>query len=207
MSARKKTAEIITLLYEATQGPHEPFEMPALNPTGGVHAKQDPNPSFRHDPKRPGGGVFVLQTKPPADYEKLPGVVHGDDESSQSSVDASQDSVPYQNGSSLPMSTMTQDPESRMRTRQTNNDALAALSDFGNLPAFAGNMNPTLNVANSGPMYANGNNIQVMNMLDGHQPHNLEQVAQVETGFLEGIPGGMFDWGNSTREDKRFRSY
>jgi hypothetical protein len=39
-------------------------------------------------------------------------------------------------------------------------------------------------------------NVQVMNVLDVPQASNtLEQFAMADTGFLEGIPGGMFDWG------------
>ncbi|THG98686.1 hypothetical protein EW026_g3531 [Hermanssonia centrifuga] len=61
MSARRKTAEIISLLYEATQGPQPPpLEAPALNPTGGVKVKPPLGGlQFRKDPSRPGGGVFV----------------------------------------------------------------------------------------------------------------------------------------------------
>jgi hypothetical protein len=41
-------------------------------------------------------------------------------------------------------------------------------------------------------------NVQVMNVLDVPQAHNtLEQFALADNGFLEGIPGGMFDWGES----------
>ncbi|KIL61315.1 hypothetical protein M378DRAFT_187599 [Amanita muscaria Koide BX008] len=59
MSARRKTAEIIALLYEATQGPHLPFEAPPLNPTGGVTVRQPVGLEYKKDPTRPGGGVFV----------------------------------------------------------------------------------------------------------------------------------------------------
>jgi hypothetical protein len=38
--------------------------------------------------------------------------------------------------------------------------------------------------------------VQVMNVLDVPQASGtLEQFAMADTGFLEGIPGGMFDWG------------
>lgn len=51
------------------------------------------------------------------------------------------------------------------------------------------NVNPALNDATPG-------NVQVMNVLDVPQaPNTLEQFAIADTGFLEGIPGGMFDWG------------
>jgi hypothetical protein len=54
------------------------------------------------------------------------------------------------------------------------------------------NMNPAMNsVIASAP-----GNVQVMNVLDEPQASNtLEQFAMADNGFLEGIPGGMFDWG------------
>jgi hypothetical protein len=56
------------------------------------------------------------------------------------------------------------------------------------------NVNPVMNsVMTSAP-----GNVQVMNVLDEPQASNtLEQFAMTDTGFLEGIPGGMFDWGES----------
>jgi hypothetical protein len=54
------------------------------------------------------------------------------------------------------------------------------------------NMNPAMNNV----MAAAPGNVQVMNVLDEPQASNtLEQFAMADTGFLEGIPGGMFDWG------------
>jgi hypothetical protein len=39
-------------------------------------------------------------------------------------------------------------------------------------------------------------NVQVMNVLDVPQGGNtIQEFALADTGFLEGIPGGMFDWG------------
>ena len=58
-----QTAEIIALLYEATQGPPLPIEAPALNPTGGVTVKKPADLDFKKDPTRPGGGVFILHGK------------------------------------------------------------------------------------------------------------------------------------------------
>lgn len=54
------------------------------------------------------------------------------------------------------------------------------------------NMNPAMNSV----MATAPGNVQVMNVLDEPQASNtLEQFAMTDTGFLEGIPGGMFDWG------------
>lgn len=54
------------------------------------------------------------------------------------------------------------------------------------------NVNPTLNMqAQQQP-----GNVQVMNVLDVPQGGNtIQEFALADTGFLEGIPGGMFDWG------------
>lgn len=70
----QKTAEIITLLYEATQGPQLPIEAPVLNPTGGVKAKPPVSDlDYRKDPTRPGSGVFIAHGKArEGDFEDLP---------------------------------------------------------------------------------------------------------------------------------------
>ncbi|KAG8963102.1 hypothetical protein FRC03_003378 [Tulasnella sp. 419] len=69
MSARRKNAEIIILLYEATQLPEMPAPRPGdrqrLNPTVGVGIYSKVGMEgfrrlkFKKDPSRPGGGVFV----------------------------------------------------------------------------------------------------------------------------------------------------
>lgn len=54
---------------------------------------------------------------------------------------------------------------------------------------ISANVNPAMENVSAG-------NVQVMNVLDVPQASNtLEQFALTDTGFLEGIPGGMFDWG------------
>jgi len=60
------------------------------------------------------------------------------------------------------------------------------------MPAAFPNMNPALNnVATQTP-----GNVQVLNVLDVPEASTtLEQFAMADVGFLEGIPGGMFDWG------------
>ena len=66
-----QAAEIIALLYEATQAPLSLDDAPALNPTGGVRGKQQlARLSFQKDGTRPGGGVFVAKG-PIADSELL----------------------------------------------------------------------------------------------------------------------------------------
>ena len=53
------------------------------------------------------------------------------------------------------------------------------------------NVNPAMNYTQSAP-----GNVQLMNVLDAAQGEtNLADFAIADNGFLEGIPGGMFDWG------------
>lgn len=52
------------------------------------------------------------------------------------------------------------------------------------------NVNPAMNMQGS----QNGN-VQVMNMLDASQSgSSMADLALADNGFLEGLPGGMFDW-------------
>ncbi|KAH9484390.1 Acetamidase regulatory protein [Psilocybe cubensis] len=54
------------------------------------------------------------------------------------------------------------------------------------------NVNPAMNQAQQ----TGSENVQVMNVLDGAQGNtSLLNLAMADTGYLEGIPGGMFDWG------------
>ena len=66
------------------------------------------------------------------------------------------------------------------------------MANFAQTGSFP-NMNPALNNQMAAP-----ENVQVMNVLDQSQTMNvLEQQAMADVGFLEGIPGAMFDWGTS----------
>ena len=66
------------------------------------------------------------------------------------------------------------------------------MANFAQTGSFP-NMNPALNNQMAAP-----ENVQVMNVLDQSQTMNvLEQQAMADVGFLEGIPGAMFDWGAS----------
>lgn len=50
-----------------------------------------------------------------------------------------------------------------------------------------GNLNPAMNAPGQG-------NVQIMNVLDGNQNENLAEYEMSDNGFLEGLPGSMFDW-------------
>jgi hypothetical protein len=55
------------------------------------------------------------------------------------------------------------------------------------------NVNPALNSRLGSP-----SRVQLMNVLDVPQASGtLEELAMADFGLLEGIPGGMFDWGGS----------
>ncbi|KZO95801.1 hypothetical protein CALVIDRAFT_537784 [Calocera viscosa TUFC12733] len=68
--SRRKTSELISLLYEATQNTgSEKGEKAILNPTAGVALRDQATPMvFKRDGSRPGGGVYVLDKA--ADLQK-----------------------------------------------------------------------------------------------------------------------------------------
>ncbi|TBU65547.1 fungal-specific transcription factor domain-containing protein [Dichomitus squalens] len=193
MSARRKTAEIISLLYEATQAPPPTSDAPVLNPTGGVkgqplHSKLD----FEKDETRPGGGVFVVRGElNEKDLDKLP-------EGTIVAGEAGKRDEGTSGGAGQPLQQSQQQPMQQDVTQQGGSSA-----QMVNFPQIGGsfpNMNPALNNPMSAP-----ENVQVMNVLDQSQSMNvLEQQAMADVGFLEGIPGAMFDWGQWENFFSRF---
>ncbi|KAH0830630.1 hypothetical protein J3R83DRAFT_2085 [Lanmaoa asiatica] len=177
MSARRKTAEIIALLYEATQGLPLPLDQPPLlNPTGGVKGKRPLGGlEYKKDPSRPGGGIFVAHGEArQGDYEGIPQgtIITSSDEES--------DGI---------------DPPDPLGCRGSSLVNISCSQTDGNesgRPSAIPNMNPALNNVTS----QTPGNVQVLNVLDVAQASNtLEQLAMADVGLLEGIPGGMFDWG------------
>ena len=69
-----------------------------------------------------------------------------------------------------------------------------SMVNFSQLSSNFPNMNPALNDQMAAP-----ENVQVINVLNQTQDGGatLEQQAMADVGFLEGIPGTMFDWGAS----------
>lgn len=65
------------------------------------------------------------------------------------------------------------------------------------------NVNPAMNYQ----AQANAGNVQVMNVLDSTVPsgNNLSDFQMADNGFLEGIPGTMFDWGEFQLKSYRNR--
>ncbi|KAI0723969.1 fungal-specific transcription factor domain-containing protein [Cerioporus squamosus] len=179
------TAEIIALLYEATQTPQPPSDAPVLNPTGGVKSKPHlPALKFQKDSTRPGGGVFVA--KGPVDEKEIKDLPEG----TVVTGEGSGDEAAGRGGSSSARQQLSRQQQAQHQQMQghTGQQSMVNFSPLaGNFP----NMNPALNDQLSAP-----ENVQVMNVLDqAHAGNALEQQAMADVGFLEGIPGTMFDWG------------
>ncbi|EAU88675.2 hypothetical protein CC1G_01048 [Coprinopsis cinerea okayama7 len=173
MSTRRKTAEIISLLYEATQGPPMPMEAPALNPTGGVTGKPPVMLDYRKDPTRPGGGVFIVQGNSSRDGQ-FKDVPEGTIISEQSAQGGTEIIPPATSTTSAPLVNFT---------------PLNVTGSAGR-GSQSYNVNPAMNVEGS-----QSGSVQVMNMLDASQSgSSMADLALADNGFLEGLPGGMFDW-------------
>lgn len=186
-----QTSEIIALLYESTQAPQHPLEPPALNPTGGVKVKPPTEGlTFRKDPTRPGGGVFVAHEKPSEEVVRdLPeGLIvqeaHMEGEIfSKFLLAFYRKMLTFTNPGS---SRSLQAQQSQQQQQQTK-----ALVNLTPLNSSFPNMNPAMNNAanNSGQT-----NVQVMNMLDVPQAQNQIEQYTMADNFLDGIPGSMLDW-------------
>jgi len=171
MSARRKTTEIIALLYEATQGPPLQMERPALNPTTNVTTKK-PIPigglSYERDPSRPGGGVFIAHGDVKGAYPEIaPGLIieSNSDEDDEDGASSSAGAAEQEGSEAQPAA--TQDEKV--------------------------NVNPVLNEGG----LPGSENVRLMNVLDSAPASTraLEQFAMADNNWLDGIPGGMFDWG------------
>lgn len=93
-----------------------------------------------------------------------------------------------------PISSVLSSPGNQQQSQQPSGAPMVNITPLTN-PARDGNftnVNPAMNLqAQSG-----SGNVQVMNVLDSaHGNTTLEDFQSADTGFLEGLPGGMFDWG------------
>jgi hypothetical protein len=174
------------LLYEATQGPPPQMERPALNPTSNVSNNKPPPLGgllYKNDPSRPGGGVFVARGKTKGAYpEVAPGVIidsHSDDEDEGAvmSLLSKEDRL-------------TRGVDGAPPAGAHGDEAGAQSSPEQDVNA---NVNPVLN---EGGMPAS-ESVHVMNILDSDPASTraLEELALADNNWLDGIPGGMFDWG------------
>lgn len=163
------------------------MERPALNPTTNVTTKKPPPLGgllYEKDASRPGGGVFIAHGKVKGAYpEVAPGVIIE--------------------------STSDEDDEGEVMSLLCEADGLTRAADgakaeehkgSGAQPAATAttqdekvNVNPVLN---EGGM-TGSENVRLMNLLDSAPSSTrvLEHFAMADNNWLDGIPGGMFDWG------------
>jgi hypothetical protein len=162
------------------------LERPPLNPTSNVKAKKPPPQGgllYEKDPNRPGGGVFIAHGKAKGAFpEVAPGVIieghsDDDDEGEVMSLLFKEDRL-----------TRGVDDASSAGAHDHESGAQSAPAQDGNA-----NVNPVLN---AGRM-AESERVHVMNLLDSAPASTraLEQFALADNNWLDGIPGGMFDWG------------
>ncbi|KIY43436.1 hypothetical protein FISHEDRAFT_9433, partial [Fistulina hepatica ATCC 64428] len=187
MSARRKTAEIIALLYEATQSPNVPVHPNALKPAKPTSSGEGLD--FQKDPTRPGGAVFIAHSKPTQDNAvAAPAAIAeaaGSRNTGAAGTSSKMDTTFLLDSSSfappLPGTTSVASPALDFAAGMATNPGMGLA-----------NVNPGLNVAP-----AAGGNVQILNMLDVTQPPSPDALAEfaLADGFLEGLPGGMFDWG------------
>lgn len=166
------------MLYEATQGPPLQEELPPLNPANNVTSRKPPplgGLAYKKDSSWPGGGVFVAHGKAKGTFTGVgPGVViesHSDDDEGE-------------------VKSLLQDG----LTRGADGAPLAAHDSGAETSSGRDvNVNPVLN---EGRM-PECENVHVMNVLDSApaSTRTLEQLALADNNWLDGIPGGMFDWG------------
>jgi hypothetical protein len=162
------------------------MERPALNPTSNVSNNKPPPLGgllYKNDASRPGGGVFVARGKTKGAYpEVAPGVIidshsDDDDEGAVMSLLSKEDKLTRGADRALPAG-----------AHGDEGGAQSPLAQDGNA-----NVNPVLN---EGGMPAR-ENVHVMNILDSAHAstRSLEELALADNNWLDGIPGGMFDWG------------
>lgn len=203
-----QTAEIIALLYEATQGPKFPGETPALNPTPGAQGRKPLDLDYQKDPSRPGGGIFVARGKArDGDYGDFPAgtvIPSLSDEESEGEVSAPTatyhandrnralllSSMSSSSAFAPPLSTDLAGTQSKAKGASGSSPSLVNFTPLGGerrtTSGSTNNMNPAMN-AQTVP------STQIINPLD--MTGSLASVTDADIGFLEGIPGGMFDWG------------
>ena len=162
-----------------------PMEPAALNPTGGVTGKEAPSLDFRKDPTRPGGGVYVAQGARASDFKDLPAgtVINELDGAAATPSSATSTDRTDRN--------FTFSPSSFVPTLPSNNAGLST-QQMDYALGVPSNVNPAMNGAAVG-----GPSVQVLNTLEG-SPSSLAEFQQADS-FLDGLPGGMFDWGESIR--------
>ncbi|KAJ9116170.1 hypothetical protein QFC20_000850 [Naganishia adeliensis] len=198
MSIRRKTIEVMTLLYEAAKKAHKDdlqINPSALNPTTGVkrrHPDMLKKIVWRPDPNQPSHGVFVATDLDP-NSELLTDLapntlITGTQDPSPKEVprppEANAQSQPDQAPTNLAAQPISHwanagDTNSENVTYLHLDPALTYLPDMSDLPAPSGEIYDTA---------------MLLNMFDqaGNQS-TVTQAALVDQNMLEGLPTG-FDW-------------
>ena len=169
------------------------MERPALNPTSNVTTKKPPplgGLSYERDPSRPGGGVFIAHGDVKGAYPEIaPGLI----------IESNSD----------------EDDEGEVMSLLFEEDGLTRAADgapsagaeehegTGAQPVAVATQDEKVNVnpvLNEGGM-TGSESVRLMNLLDSTPASTraLEQFAIADNNWLDGIPGGMFDWGLSNR--------
>ncbi|KDQ18055.1 hypothetical protein BOTBODRAFT_155106 [Botryobasidium botryosum FD-172 SS1] len=206
MSSRRKTSEIISLLFEASQSHNAP-EPATLNPTVGVNLRsfQNGNYQFRKDPSRPGGGIWVASEQIVQSHKDVPKGTFllqtelEDEEKGKGESNSRQKtdvemappageegSKPGEASGILNIAPLGQGLING--SGMVDHDGASGEIGSGGMPLSA-NVNPSIAEARMQP------GVQVLNTLD--QPTSsvmFGQFAGAEHGLLDGIPGSMFDW-------------
>lgn len=141
---------------------------------------------YKPDESRPGGGVFVVQGGK-EEYKDLPPGVIIDPSEEQSGPSTSEQRQP----ATVDSTTYT---ESQFTRAGPSVPLIGSPSPMVQPLGGGGeqNVNPTMtDLLTMGPQSAH-----VMNVLGA--PHMTSNGTMVDLG-LEGMPGGMFDWGESLR--------
>ena len=162
------------------------MERPALNPTSNVTTRKPPplgGLAYQKDSSWPGGGVFVAHGKAKGAFPGLaPGLIieSNSDEEDQGEVMSvlfKEDRLMWGTDGAPPAGAHDTESGGQMSSMQDGNV----------------NVNPVLN--EGGRLECE--NVHVMNTLDSGTASTraLEQLALADNNLLDGIPGGMFDWG------------
>lgn len=158
---------------------------PALNPTTGV--KGHPPAStlvYKEDESRPGGGVFIAQGSKEGYKDIPPGVIIESSEEESGSTSEQKQSAATESAVYT---------ESRFTRTGPSVPLIGSPSPMVQPSGSGGeqNVNPTM----TDGLMMGPHSAHVMNVIGA--PQMSSYAAMVDLG-LEGMPGGMFDWGESS---------
>jgi len=206
MPTRRKTTEIISLLYEATQSP-VPRNFWPPNPTAGVESRNSEDAdaiAWKKDPSRPGGGLFIAtQRTARALGEDIPSgtLVVPDPQPSEEDITTNVYSKemaishPTANGNTSDFTSLTP---------PLGDNFIPITTPFRPVDETAPqqiNVNPAMNSQNEVPQ-----EVHIINMLDQFQnPSTMQQDAAVNDGYLDGIPARMFEFDQWDNFFQRFQ--